>query len=173
MAEARAKSRRQKLKVFRTPIGFHDAYVAASSQKAALEAWGAGTNLFTAGTAELVTDPKLTKEPLAKPGEVVRRVRGSAEDHLRALGSRAGKKDKPQRRKAKPSRSDLDRAERALATVERRHAEERDAFDREEQALKRRRRALEDRQRKALERAAEKRDAADERYRRAISAWTG
>jgi hypothetical protein len=28
-----------KLKVFRTPIGFHDAYVAAPSKKAALAAW--------------------------------------------------------------------------------------------------------------------------------------
>jgi hypothetical protein len=28
----------RKLKVFRTPIGFHDAYVAAPSRKAALEA---------------------------------------------------------------------------------------------------------------------------------------
>jgi hypothetical protein len=27
------------LKVYRTPIGFHDALVAAASQKAALEAW--------------------------------------------------------------------------------------------------------------------------------------
>jgi hypothetical protein len=33
--------RAAKLKVFRTPIGFHDAYVAAPSQKAALEAWEA------------------------------------------------------------------------------------------------------------------------------------
>lgn len=32
--------RKQKLKVYRTPIGFHDAYVAAPSQKAALKAWG-------------------------------------------------------------------------------------------------------------------------------------
>lgn len=29
----------RKLKVFCTPIGFHDAYVAAPSQKAALEVW--------------------------------------------------------------------------------------------------------------------------------------
>ncbi len=31
----------RKLKVFRTPAGFHDAYVAAPSRKAALAAWGA------------------------------------------------------------------------------------------------------------------------------------
>ena len=81
----------KKLKVFRTPIGFHDAYVAAPSQKAALKAWGAGTNLFAAGAAELVTDPKLTKKPLAHPGEVIRRVRGSADEHVRALGAETRK----------------------------------------------------------------------------------
>ena len=76
----------KKLKVFRTPIGFHDAYVAAPSMKAALEAWGSGTNLFTQGAAELVTDPKLTKAPLARPGEVVRVLRGSEGEQIRALG---------------------------------------------------------------------------------------
>jgi hypothetical protein len=37
------------LKVFRTPIGFHDDYVAASSRKAALEAWGGDADLFACG----------------------------------------------------------------------------------------------------------------------------
>ena len=41
----------RKLKVFRTPIGFHDAYVAAPSQKAALQAWGTDTDLFARGVA--------------------------------------------------------------------------------------------------------------------------
>ena len=44
------------LKVYRTPIGFHDAYVAAPSQKAALAAWGADANLFARGSAEQVTE---------------------------------------------------------------------------------------------------------------------
>ena len=35
-----------KLKVFRTAIGFHDAYVASPSRAAALRAWGADTDLF-------------------------------------------------------------------------------------------------------------------------------
>jgi hypothetical protein len=77
--------RARKLKVFRTPIGFHDAYVAAPSQKAALEAWGADSNIFAQGIAEQVTDPKLMEEPLSLPGEVIRRVRGSHEEHLAAL----------------------------------------------------------------------------------------
>ncbi|MDB5673064.1 MAG: hypothetical protein JWM65_46, partial [Sphingomonas bacterium] len=75
----------RQLKVYRTPIGFHDAYVAAPSQKAALEAWGSDANLFARGMAEIVTDPALTSEPLASPGKVVRRLRGSADDHFAAL----------------------------------------------------------------------------------------
>ena len=68
---AKKPERKQKLKVFRTPIGFHDAYVAAPSQKAALEAWGADGNLFAQGIAEQVTDQKLMDEQLASPGEVI------------------------------------------------------------------------------------------------------
>lgn len=60
--------RNQKLKVYRTPIGFHDAYVAAPSQKEALVAWGSDSNLFAQKIAEEVSDPELMKEPLARPG---------------------------------------------------------------------------------------------------------
>jgi hypothetical protein len=177
-----AKARKQKLKVFRTPIGFHDAYVAAPSQKAALEAWGAGTNLFTAGTAELVTDRTLIEEPLSKPGEVIKRPRGSAKEHMAALGrsgpkgQRGESRTKPgtkDRAKAKPSRAALERAEAALAGVEKQQAEKRGALDREEEALKKRRQALEEKQHRAMERAVEKRDAAEKRYREAMARWDG
>lgn len=75
----------RKLKVFRTPFGFHDAYVAAPSQKAALEAWGSDSNLFGLGMAELVTDGALTKQPLETPGKVIKLARGSADEHFAAL----------------------------------------------------------------------------------------
>lgn len=78
-------ARKQTLKVFRTPIGFHDAFVAAPSQKAALQAWGSDADLFARGLAERVEDPELMREPLAKPGTVVRRLRGTAAEHLAAL----------------------------------------------------------------------------------------
>ena len=81
---AKAK-RKQRLKVYSTPIGFDDALVAAPNRKAALEAWGAGTNLFSQGAAHVVTDPKLTEEPLSKPGTVVRVPRGTEREHLAAL----------------------------------------------------------------------------------------
>lgn len=80
--------RKQKLKVFRTPIGFHDAYVAAPSQKAALEAWGSDSDLFARVSAEQVTDPALTKAPLEAPGEVVTVPRGTKKEHLAALRKR-------------------------------------------------------------------------------------
>jgi len=79
--------RKQKLKVYRTPIGFHDASVAAPSQKAALEAWGSDSDLFARGSAEQVTDPELMKAPLEKPGEVIKSPRGTRREHLAALKS--------------------------------------------------------------------------------------
>lgn len=103
----------RKLKVFRTAAGFHDAYVAAPSRKAALTAWGADADLFARGVAEEVTDPALMEEPLARPGEVVKRSRGSAAEQLAAVEERPQAK----RRKAtppKPDRRALDAAERAL-----------------------------------------------------------
>ena len=78
----------RKLRVFRTPIGFHDAYVATPTKKAALEAWGTDANLFARGTAEEVTDPKLTAAPLERPGEVIRVSRGDLSAQLKALGPR-------------------------------------------------------------------------------------
>ena len=85
-----AKARKQALKVFKTPIGFHDAYVAAPSRKAALEAWGAGTDLFSAGIAEPVSSAgEAAKAALAKPGEVVR-VGGVGGEFEGALGRGGG-----------------------------------------------------------------------------------
>lgn len=75
---------RRKLKVFRTAIGFHDAYVAAPSRKAALAAWGAHGDWFGQGIAEEVHDPTVMKAALTRPGEVVRASRGSVAEQLAA-----------------------------------------------------------------------------------------
>ena len=158
--------RKTKLKVFSTPIGFHDALVAAPSQKAALEAWGAGTNLFSQGSAQVVTDPKLTKVPLENPGQVVKVPRGSAADQLAALNkqkpdARAERKAEvmPKRSKKRPpkrSRTALNRAESALETLEKKHAAERDKLDEQVKALERRRRDLQRRQEQARDEARER-----------------
>ena len=81
-----AKQPKRRLKVFRTPIGFHDAYVAAPSQKAAFAAWGTDSNLFSAGAAEQVTVPELMKVPLERPGAVIKVLRGDKADQIKALG---------------------------------------------------------------------------------------
>ncbi|MDB5697670.1 MAG: hypothetical protein JWN69_474, partial [Alphaproteobacteria bacterium] len=97
-------ARSSKLKVFRVPIGFHDAYVAAPSQKAAIQAWGSDRDVFSRGEAEVVTDPKLTAEPLAKPGAVVKRLRGTAAEQLAALPPN---RDRSSSRKADQSRASV------------------------------------------------------------------
>ena len=58
--------------------------VAAPSQKAALQAWGSDADLFARGIADVVTDEALTAEPLASPGKVIRKLRGTADEQLAA-----------------------------------------------------------------------------------------
>jgi hypothetical protein len=157
-------ARNQKLKVYRTPIGFHDAYVAAPSQKAALKAWGSDANLFARGVAELVDDPELTREPLEKPGTVIKRLRGSEEEQLAALPpdkpasdraadgrsrddaakpkSLARQKAKP-KPKPRPSREALDKAEQALEALLEQQASEDEALRDRERQLQRERHDLE------------------------------
>jgi small-conductance mechanosensitive channel len=182
MAKAAKKvERKAKLKVFRTPIGFHDAYVAAPSQKAALEAWGADGNLFAQGIAEQVTDPTLMEEALERPGEIIRKVRGSADEHFAALdrvAKRQGKKDsKPSKAKAqkpkvkKPSRSELDAAEESIDAAKARHKSEVKEIDREIEALERRRRDLLRRHERERDELEEARDSARSSYEQAKRAW--
>ncbi|MBA3512425.1 hypothetical protein [Sphingomonas sp.] len=174
--------------MFRTPIGFHDAYVAAPSQKAALEAWGTDTNLFARGAAEVVTDPQLTRAPLERPGEVVRVLRGSEAEQIRALGAAKKKsKDRPtpgpsraregrsKKRKAgpRPSSAGVDRAEKALAEAQAKHRDALAELKAEAEALDKRRRALERKQREERERLGVKLDEAREKYRAAMEEWAG
>ena len=47
----------KKLKTYETSLGFFDLAIAAPSMKAALEAWGADSNLFHQGAAKQSEDP--------------------------------------------------------------------------------------------------------------------
>jgi len=169
----------RRLKVFRTPIGFHDAYVAAPSQKAALEAWGSDHNLFARGEAELVDDPALAAEPLAHPGAVIKRLRGTAEEQLAALpparsrgrqaqGREGGRKAKPLPR---PDRARVDRAEEAVATAERRHKTALETLAREEEKLRLRRRAAEKARDAEIEKLQAHADELRDAYERKLEAW--
>ncbi len=176
-----AKSKRtQKLKVFRTPIGFHDAYVAAPSQKAALEAWGTDSNLFAQGVAEAVTDTALTKVPLEHPGQVVKVLRGSRDEQLAALEKQAAprreKRLEPEilpkrKRAAKPSRASLASAEAALKELEARQAKQIEAIEKEQQALERKHRELERRHERERDDLQERIDAERHKYETALARY--
>ena len=173
------KPRKQKLKVFRTPIGFHDAYVAAPSQKAALEAWGAESNIFAQGIAEQVTDPKLMEEALAHPGDVIKRVRGTHEEHVAALGKNAralkAKAAEPSKSKSKPkpkpSRAELDAAEEALEKAGKKQRKALGKIDDQVQKLERERRELQRKQERERDKLGEDVERARSAYQKALRDW--
>jgi len=173
------------LKVFRTPIGFHDAYVATPTKKAALEAWGSRRNLFTLGEAEQVTDPELMREPLAAPGVVIKVSRGTTAQQLNALppnetvpapqpkvpSASAPKTTKPKRAEPRPSRAKLDLAEASLAQLSDANAEALAAIDQEIEAIRQRRAALVGRQSKAVDASQAALDRARADYDTRIKKW--
>jgi hypothetical protein len=67
----------RKLKTYQTSLGFFDQAIAAPSMKAALEAWGADSNLFHQGAAKESDDPHVIAATMAKPGIVLRRPVGT------------------------------------------------------------------------------------------------
>lgn len=176
----------RKLKVFRTAVGFHDAYVAAPSRKAALEAWGSDANLFATGAAEEVTDPALTKAPLATPGQVVKLPRGTTAEHIAALPKASPhaqpSKAKWQQQEAaaehyipqpRPSRDKLDAALEALAQCKSR-------YDRAMAEIEEKRRKLDVEQERLtqdqnadIERLQQRVDRESAAYKRAIDRWQG
>lgn len=196
-------ARASKLKVYRTAAGFHDAYVAAPSQKAALAAWGSDHDLFARGIAELVTDPALAAEPLASPGVVIKRSRGTTAEQIAALparavsakgtgepGSDASDEDhhEPRRSRAKaapappkpkpkpkpkPSRGALDTVEEAREACEAEFRRALRDLAAREAALVRERRALERSRDLALEKAQAAVDAEKRRYDDALADWKG
>jgi hypothetical protein len=183
-------ARAPKLKVYRMAVGFHDAYVAAPSQKAAAAAWGSGTDVFARGEAELVTDPALTAEPLARPGEIVKRLRGTAAEQIAALAqtpalatpkrakaaqtsARAPRpaKPPPPKPEPRPSRAALDAAEAALAEAEARHSEALQAIEERQTALDRERAALTAKHEAERERLQARQAKAETAYQEAMRRW--
>lgn len=140
----------RKLKVFQAQFGFYDTVVAASSQAAALRAWGTHQNLFASGEAKLATDEAAVAAAQAHPETVLRRAVGGTGSFELEPTSLPKVPDAPKRAKAAPTaktkpakaalspadRTALDKAEAALHDVD-------DARKREEADLRRRREALE------------------------------
>ena len=68
----------KKLKTYETSLGFFDLAIAAPSMKAALEAWGADSNLFHQGAAKQSEDPDAIEATMSAPGVVLKRPVGSS-----------------------------------------------------------------------------------------------
>lgn len=167
-----------KLKLFRTVTGFHDAYVAAPSRAAALRAWGATTDLFAMDAAEQVNDPQLMAQALSRPGEVIKRPRGSDHEHLAAASHATKAKAKPEststpalKPKPRPSRAKLDKAEQRLEQADASHATEMLALEAEKAELRRREDAARrdfDAKRSKLDKA---RQSAADAYEETLREW--
>jgi hypothetical protein len=67
----------RKLKTYQTSLGFFEQAIAAPSMTAALEAWGADSNLFHQGVARESNDPDVVAAAMAKPGVVLKRPVGA------------------------------------------------------------------------------------------------
>jgi hypothetical protein len=97
----------RKLKVFQTSQGFFDLAIAAPSMKAALEAWGASSNLFHQGFAKESEDDAVIAAAMGKPGIVLRWPVGSSsafKEHAE-LPSAASLGARPQKEKAKAKKA--------------------------------------------------------------------
>jgi colicin import membrane protein len=128
----------RKLKTYQTSQGFYDLAIAAPSMKAALEAWGASSNLFHQGFAKESEDSKVIAAAMAKPGIVMRRPVGSdtAFSEHSELPS-AASLDAPQRpSKAKPEKAKPAKEQKVDEKAERRAAA---AYEKEQQRRERQR----------------------------------
>ena len=85
-----------------------DLAIAAPSMKAALEAWGAGSNPFNQGIAKETDDPDVVAATMSKPGVVLKRPAGSngrfAEHSDLPSDLESGENGAPGRRRAKPAK---------------------------------------------------------------------
>jgi hypothetical protein len=157
----------RKLKTYQTSLGFFDQAIAAPSMKAALEAWGADSNLFHQGAAKESDDPEVIKATMAKPGVVLKRPVGSKGPFGEHAGlptdlGRGGKSSEPVRkpaaRKGRPVRPADTAAERKAALAYERREKRREAKRAKEEAAARKER---ERRQAAVDKAQEALDAAN------------
>jgi len=185
VSKAKTTPRKTRLKVFRTAIGFHDAYVAAPNRRAALAAWGTDKDLFARRIAEEVTDAALMEEPLSAPGTVFRQLRSMpAEDpevkpsktRARRSGDDAAPKNPmqslaPSPPPPRPSDEEVADAERALEAARKQHAQEQRDLEARERELATERRTMVARQARAEHLLKTKLKAVRKDYDARLAAW--
>jgi hypothetical protein len=142
----------KKLKTYETSLGFFDLAIAAPSMKAALEAWGADSNLFHQGAAKQSEDPDVVAATMAKPGVMLKRPVGSNgpfKEHaelLTNLGYAAARPSKTARKLAgrKPKKTSSRPADKAAeqkaAVAYEREQKRRDRERAREEAARRKKR---------------------------------
>ncbi|MGY0574205.1 cell envelope biogenesis protein TolA [Bradyrhizobium sp. RDM12] len=159
---------KRKLKTYQTSLGFYDQAVAAPSMKAALDAWGAKSNLFHQGIAKETDDPDIVAATMASPGVVLRRPVGSDgpfTEHSELPTDLAGDEGKTKSRSrpkkrparaAKSSRKVDDQDARKAAAAFAREEQRREAARRKEEAARARERARRDKAVAAAQAALDK-----------------
>ncbi|MGY8631614.1 cell envelope biogenesis protein TolA [Bradyrhizobium sp. 14AA] len=161
----------RKLKTYRTSLGFYDQAIAAPSMKAALEAWGASSNLFHQGAAKETEDPDIVAATMASPGVVLRRPVGSdgpftesaelptdlADDEAKPKPKpKPGSNKRPARSAHKPSRKIDDQQARKAAAAFEKEERRREAERRKDEAARAKQRARRDKAVAAAEAALDK-----------------
>ena len=152
----------RKLKTFQTSLGFYDLAIAAPSMKAALEAWGAGSNLFHQGIAKETDDPEVVAATMAKPGVVLKRPAGSSgrfAEHSELPTDLAGEKAEGRHGKSR-STTKTRAAPKISEKAARRAAEEFEKEERRREAERRREEVELAKQRERREKAVAKAQAA-------------
>ena len=168
----------RKLKTYQTSLGFFDQAIAAPSMKAALEAWGADSNLFHQGAAKESQDPDVIAATMAKPGVVLRRPVGSngpfgenAElpSNLGGGGTPAKAARKPEGRKPKQSSArPVDKAaERKAALAYEREQARREREQAKEEAARQKER---ERRQQAIDKAQAALDKAEGDHAQRVAA---
>jgi hypothetical protein len=168
----------RKLKTYQTSLGFFEQAVAAPSMKAALEAWGAHSNLFHQGAAKESIDPDVIAATMKKPGVVLKRPVGSGGpfgEHAelpKNLG-RDGLK-KPARKpsaKAQNSPAQPDKAaDRKAAQAYERERQRREREEAKEEAGRQKQR---ERRQQAVDKAQAALDKAEQEHTRRAAALRG
>lgn len=161
----------RKLKTYQTSLGFFDQAIAAPSMKAALEAWGADSNLFHQGAAKESEDPDVIAAAMAKPGVVLKRPVGSSgrfkehaelPSHLVGEGPQPkahakSKRRRPQKARKRTEQTAVDRkAALAFEKEQTRRERERAKEEAAQQKERERRRQAVDRAQIALDAARRK-----------------
>jgi hypothetical protein len=149
----------RKLKTYVTSLGFFEQAIAAPSMKAALETWGADSNLFHQGAAKESTQPDVVAATMAKPGIVLKRPVGSDGpfgEHAelpKNLGQAGPAKVKPKVSVGKATKSSAEPDQAADRKAAQAYERERRRREREEAKEEAARQQVRERRQRAIDKA--------------------